>query len=114
MKYYISFWQNAFEFNGRASRKEYWIPFLMNIVVVFILSVIDGLFWLVLDDNGEYGVLSTLFQVIQIIPSIAVGVRRMHDGGHSGWFIIVPFINLLFCALEGQKGTNQYGEEPKN
>ena len=48
-----------------------------------------------------------------IIPYIAVGVRRMHDVGKSGWFMLIPIYNLILFCTEGQKGDNEYGPDPK-
>jgi uncharacterized membrane protein YhaH (DUF805 family) len=48
-----------------------------------------------------------------LIPSIAVGVRRMHDVGKSGWFLLIPIYNLILALSEGEKGDNKYGPDPK-
>jgi len=44
---------------------------------------------------------------------IAVGVRRMHDVGKSGWFVLIPIYNFILAVTEGEKGDNQYGDDPK-
>ena len=49
----------------------------------------------------------------KLLPSIAVGIRRMHDVGKSGWFILIPIYNIILAATEGQAGGNEYGEDPK-
>ena len=48
-----------------------------------------------------------------LIPSLAVAVRRMHDVGKSGWFLLVPIYNLILALTEGTKGENEYGPDPK-
>lgn len=48
-----------------------------------------------------------------LIPSIAVGVRRMHDVGKSGWILLIPIYNLILSLTEGTKGENEYGANPK-
>ena len=48
-----------------------------------------------------------------LAPSIAVAVRRMHDVGKSGWFLLIPIYNLILACTEGQKGDNEYGTDPK-
>jgi uncharacterized membrane protein YhaH (DUF805 family) len=48
-----------------------------------------------------------------LIPSIAVGVRRMHDVGKSGWFLLIPIYNLVLACTDGEQGPNQYGSDPK-
>jgi uncharacterized membrane protein YhaH (DUF805 family) len=48
-----------------------------------------------------------------LAPSIAVAVRRMHDVGKSGWFVLIPIYNLVLAVTEGNKRTNEYGPDPK-
>jgi uncharacterized membrane protein YhaH (DUF805 family) len=54
-----------------------------------------------------------LISLALFIPGIAVAVRRMHDVGKSGWFILIPIYNLILAVTEGQRGPNEYGEDPK-
>jgi uncharacterized membrane protein YhaH (DUF805 family) len=58
-------------------------------------------------------VLANIYTLVVLIPSIAVGVRRMHDVGKSGWFILIPIYNLILAFTEGEKGENVYGTDPK-
>lgn len=81
-------------FNGRASRSEYWWFWLVCMVTSYIPLV------------GIFISLATL------LPIIAAGVRRLHDTGHCGWWIIVPIVNLVFLATKGQEFNNEYGEVP--
>ena len=53
-----------------------------------------------------------LFAVM--IPSLAVAVRRMHDVGKSGWYILIPIYSFILAVTEGEKGANQYGPDPKS
>ncbi|CEN44052.1 Inner membrane protein yhaH [Capnocytophaga canimorsus] len=76
-----------------------------SIVSFFLLGFISGLI--------ETTVLVSICYLAIIVPSIAVGVRRMHDVGKSGWFILVPIYNLVLCLTEGERGPNQYGPDPK-
>jgi uncharacterized membrane protein YhaH (DUF805 family) len=64
-------------------------------------------------EDGGQGVLNALFIIAMIMPGIAVGVRRMHDVGKSGWFSLIPIYNIILAFTEGEKGTNQYGDDPK-
>lgn len=57
--------------------------------------------------------LSNIYTIAVLLPSIAVGVRRMHDVNKSGWYILIPFYNLFLALTEGTRGENQYGEDPK-
>jgi uncharacterized membrane protein YhaH (DUF805 family) len=108
------------DFTGRARRKEYWSFFLLCLVGAVVLSLIDGILGMGGMIGGVYGPLTTLFLLALLVPSIAVGVRRLHDTDRSGWWILiafVPFIGglvlLVFYVLEGTRGPNQYGPDPK-
>ena len=58
-------------------------------------------------------ILGTVASLAFLIPSIAVGVRRMHDVGKSGWFLLIPIYNLILACTPGESGTNEYGPDPK-
>ena len=77
-----------FDFKGKATRKEFWTFYFFCIIIGFASGLIEGL----LGINGLSGVVIGAI----VIPSISCGVRRMHDAGKSGWFIIVPLLNLVF------------------
>ena len=99
-------------FSGRARRSEYWYFFLANFLIGIILSFVDlgvGTF----DEESGRGLLSSIAQIGLLIPSIAVGVRRMHDVGKSGWYLLIPFYNLYLACTDGDKGSNEYGADPK-
>lgn len=79
------------DFQGRATRKEFWSFLLFFYVVTFIAGGIDGY-------HGVEFVGSFAF-IALILPNLAVAVRRMNDVGKSGWFILVPFYNfILLCT----------------
>jgi uncharacterized membrane protein YhaH (DUF805 family) len=105
MNYYLIVLQNFANFSGRARRSEYWYFVLFNIIISFVLGFIGGLY--------DFTMLSNIYSLVIIIPSIAVGVRRMHDVGKSGWFILIPIYNLILACTEGEKGDNKYGPDPK-
>ena len=97
----------------RARRSEYWYFVLFNTIVSLFASFVDTSLGI---DGGEfgYGPLGIGYSFAVIIPSIAVGVRRMHDVGKSGWFLLIPIYNLILALTEGEYGRNQYGADPKN
>ena len=103
--YYIHVLKNYATFNGRARRSEYWYFVLFNAIISFGLDFIGGLI--------SFGLLGTIYSLAVLIPSIAVGVRRMHDVGKSGWFLLIPIYNLILALTDGEKGENQYGADPK-
>ena len=105
MNYYLKVLQNYATFSGRARRSEYWYFFLFNVVISFAIGFIGGMM-------GNT-MLSNLYSLAVLIPGIAVGVRRMHDVGKSGWFILIPIYNLILACTEGTKGENEYGADPK-
>ena len=107
------------EFTGRSRRKEYWMFFLLCLVVALVIGFVEGLLGL----NGmigPYGPISTLFLLAILIPSIAVGIRRLHDTDRSGWWIFISLIPLIgsivllvFEVLPGTPGSNRFGPDPK-
>lgn len=58
--------------------------------------------------------LSSIYSLGVLIPSIAVAVRRMHDVGKSGWYILIPIYNIILAVTDSQPGPNQYGPNPKD
>ncbi|MDD6668752.1 MAG: DUF805 domain-containing protein [Bacteroidales bacterium] len=96
------YWKRYAEFEGRSRRSEYWWAYLMT----FILGIIPGV--------------NYIAWLACIIPSLAIGVRRLHDIGKSGWNLLLGLIPLAgaiiliiwFCQ-DGQVGPNEYGEDPK-
>ena len=105
MNYYLKVLQNYATFNGRARRSEYWYFILFNLIISFVIGLAEGII--------ESTLLSSIYSLAVLIPSIAVGVRRMHDVGKSGWFLLIPIYNLILAVTEGEKGENQYGNDPK-
>lgn len=108
MNWYLKVLQNYAGFEGRARRKEYWMFFLFNMLISYGLQILA-----VVTDTPILFFAYVLYAFGVLIPSIAVGVRRMHDVGKSGWFIIVPFYNLYLACTEGDQLDNQYGRNPK-
>jgi uncharacterized membrane protein YhaH (DUF805 family) len=108
MNWYLKVLQNYAGFEGRARRKECWMFFLFNALIGYGLLILAAV--------AELPVLmfaSTLYFFGVLIPSLAVAIRRMHDVGKSGWFILVPIYSFLLACTEGEKGENKYGANPK-
>jgi uncharacterized membrane protein YhaH (DUF805 family) len=112
MKWYLKVLKNYAVFNGRARRQEYWMFVLFNFIAGFLLAIIEGILGGI--TNTDQSVLTIIYQLAIIIPSIAVSIRRMHDTNHSGWWIIVPIVGFIFTFLDGTPGENQYGLDPKS
>ena len=105
MNYYLYVLQNYAKFTGRARRSEFWYFVLINSILGFFIGFIGGLI--------QMPIIATIYSVAVLIPSIAVAVRRMHDVGKSGWFLLIPIYNLILACTKGDTGDNEYGEDPK-
>ena len=104
-------------FKGRASRKEFWWFFLTITLLTMLLDMwasVQGINHL--EDKESYESISNLIALILSIPSIAVGARRLHDIGKSGWwqlimFTIIGFIPLvIWWARISDENSNKYDE----
>jgi len=111
MTWYLRVLKKYAVFQGRAQRKEYWMFFLFSLIITFVLGFIEGT--LLYPLPAEESVLANIYWLAVLIPSFAVGVRRMHDTDHSGWWVIVPFFNFYFGCIDGTSGDNRFGPDPK-
>jgi uncharacterized membrane protein YhaH (DUF805 family) len=105
---------------GSSRRKEYWFFFLLMLAVYIVAGMVDGILGMGGLIGGLYGPLTLLAALFFIIPSFAVGIRRLHDTNRSGWWILIGFVPLIgalvllyFFILEGTRGPNDYGADPK-
>ena len=119
MNWYLKCWKQYADFKGRARRKEYWMFFLFNIIIVFLLDMIDASMGM-LDEESGFGLLSGIYMLAVIVPNIAVSVRRLHDIGKSGWNYFIgmiplvgPIVMIIWFATAGDVGSNDWGEDPK-
>jgi uncharacterized membrane protein YhaH (DUF805 family) len=93
-------------FQGRSRRSELWWYLLAYWVAYFVLFMIDKAVF-------DQQILSGLLGLAVLLPTLGVEVRRMHDTGRSGWWILLPIVNIVFWAQDSQPGTNKYGPSPK-
>ena len=105
MKYYLKVMKEYATFGGRARRKEYWMFQLFNLIISMVWGFICGL--------TGFPDLASLYALVIILPSYAVGVRRMHDVGKSGWFILIPVYSFILAVSKGEEKENEYGKDPK-
>ncbi len=119
MNWYVKVLKQYADFNGRARRMEYWMYVLFNVMVAFILLLIDNIIGIAFEDIG-YGPLYLLYCFAIVIPSIAVAVRRLHDSGRSRWWILISLVPLIggiwflvLMLMDSDPGDNQYGPSPK-
>ena len=113
MEWYIKVLKNYAVFQGRARRKEYWMFTLFSIIISIVLTIIDSV-------TGLTSVLSGIYSLAVLVPSLAVSVRRLHDTGRSGWFVLLALIPIIgsiilivFMCGDSQE-DNQYGPNPKS
>jgi uncharacterized membrane protein YhaH (DUF805 family) len=106
-------------FSGRARRMEYWYFVLFNLIVAFVLAMIDALLGTT-TGVSSFGLLSGIYSLAVLIPTLAVLVRRLHDIDRTGWWILINLIPLVgtivllvFALMPGTPGSNQYGPDPK-
>ncbi|MFA6429969.1 MAG: DUF805 domain-containing protein [Patescibacteria group bacterium] len=107
MHYFIAALTKYAEFHGRARRAEFWYFNLFVVIIGFAISFLEALL------NVEGQILSGLFNLGILLPSIAVGVRRMHDVNKSGWFLLIPIYSFVLAVTDGTKGDNRFGSDPK-
>ncbi|WPA90791.1 DUF805 domain-containing protein [Providencia zhijiangensis] len=125
MNWYLEVIKNNYaNFEGRARRKEYWMFTLINMIIIMVLYalIISSVDYTTGEMGGLgmiAGILLGIYALATIIPSIAVSVRRLHDTEKSGWWYLISFIPfgaivlLVFMCLEGTKGDNRFGTDPK-
>jgi len=98
--------QNYVNFSGRARRSEFWWLYLFWIIAIVVASILDGII-------GTYPLLYAVTVLGLLLPVLGAGVRRMHDTGHAGWWVIIPIANIIFGVTDSTPGDNQYGPNPK-
>ncbi|WNC14320.1 DUF805 domain-containing protein [Brevibacillus brevis] len=113
MEWYLKVVKNYVGFTGRARRKEYWMFVLFHVIIYTVLAIVENLI-------GIPSVLSGLYSLAVLLPSLGVIVRRLHDTGRTGWWILISLIPvigtivlLVFLCLDSTE-DNQYGVNPKN
>ncbi|KGF10958.1 hypothetical protein HMPREF1633_07595 [Tissierellia bacterium S5-A11] len=122
------------DFDGRASRAEYWKFILLYCVILSVANIAEFWEWMLtymitaqvghsphaVDDVGMGGgMITTIVTILLFLPTLAVSIRRLHDIGKSGWWIlgqlvplIGPLVLLYFSVKPSEKGTNKYGPQP--
>ncbi len=118
MSWYLTVLKKYAVFTGRARRKEYWLFILFNLIVELVLSSIQWIIEAAVDI--DINLLTSIYGLAVLIPSLAVSVRRLHDTNRSGFWLfiaLVPLVGfivlLVFTIQDGQHGENKYGPNPK-
>lgn len=113
MQEYVNFWKYYADFTGRASRRDFWMWFLFNILAIIVMEALGAIFHPMI-------FLVALYSLAVIVPQIAITVRRLHDTSHSGWWVFInlvplvgPIVLLVFLARQSD-GDNQWGQTIRN
>lgn len=128
MKHYINAIKNYTNFNGRASRSEFWFFVLFNMIFTIAAVILDNMLGttIKIDMPGAesismpYGYIYFAYVLFVLLPSLALWARRLHDVGKSGWFILIGLIPLIgaiwllvLAVQDSQPGENKWGPNPK-
>ncbi|WP_444996664.1 DUF805 domain-containing protein [Aliikangiella sp. IMCC44359] len=111
MEYFIAALKKYADFTGRARRKEYWMFILFYIIFYFVAAIIDTVI-------GTF-IITSVFALGMLIPSISAAARRLHDTSRSGWWqliVLIPIIGsivLIVFLAQDSHAENQYGPSPK-
>ena len=128
MHYMIMPLRRYFDFSGRSRRKEYWSFFLFVMIAMIVMMLLDTALGLggTATGSADYGpggasasfnltggTLTLIFALLIFVPGVAVAVRRAHDQDKSGWFVLIPIYNIIMMFIEGTRGPNRFGPDPK-
>ena len=112
MNWYLKALKQYADFNGRAHRTEFWMFVLIHFIILIVLAVVDSMI------TG--GIIYALYALAVLLPYLAVAVRRLHDTGRSGWWLLIGLIPLIgtiilivFWVADSQPGDNAFGPNPK-
>ncbi len=121
MKWYIKVLKQCFDFSGRARRKEYWMFVLFNSIFGFVAIMLDSIYGM--ERSGYFqkiGPIFILYNLLTIMPRLAVEVRRLHDVGKSGWMVLlslIPIIGTIWIFIlmitDSVPSENRWGKNPK-
>jgi uncharacterized membrane protein YhaH (DUF805 family) len=107
-------------FSGRARRAEFWWFVLFYLIIPATANYIGtklGMESVTIGflDNHDTGLnlLGNIANLFFLLPGLSVGIRRMHDLGKSGWYVLIPIYDIALWATAGNAGSNQYGADPK-
>jgi uncharacterized membrane protein YhaH (DUF805 family) len=122
MNWYLLVWQRYAEFSGRSRRMEYWMFTLYNLAIFAALYLAGVAFALIKQPwiGAFMYLLYAAYALASLVPYIACTVRRLHDIDKSGWWLLIALVPavggialLVMAALDGTKGANQFGPDPK-
>lgn len=111
MQYFTNALKKYADFSGRATRQEYWMYILFYMVFYIVLAMVGGVLGL--------SILTTVFSLGLLVPTISLAARRLHDTGRTGWWqllSLVPIVGsivLIVFLVQDSHDDNPYGPNPK-
>lgn len=119
MNWYLKVLKQYADFSGRARRTEYWMFTLFNFIFLIVAAILDNIIGLTAEGT-PYGAFYFIYAIAVLLPNFAVGVRRLHDVGKSGWMLLIALIPivgsiwlLILLATNSNAEENKYGPNPK-
>ncbi len=100
MNFYLDALKKYAVFSGRSTRQEFWMFTLINCLIAIGIGVIAGII--------KFPLLSTIYSLAVMLPGIGIGIRRLHDINKSGWWCLLPFVNIYFWCLPATEGENKF------
>lgn len=110
------FWSRTFDFEGKSNRKEFWFGVLSNAIIMVILLALLIISLTCLEKtitafSIAMMIIFTLFCLVELIPSISLIIRRMHDIGKSGfyiWVLFIPIVGFFWYLFLVTRPSNYY------
>ena len=119
MNWFLTALKNYAVFSGRSRRSEYWFFALFYLILYAVCAIVDGLTGS-FDRASGIGLFTGVLTLALQIPSLSVSVRRLHDTGRSGWWLLIAFVPLIgaiillvFLVQDSEAGANRFGSNPK-
>ncbi|WP_066553701.1 DUF805 domain-containing protein [Croceicoccus bisphenolivorans] len=129
MEWMLMPYRRYFDFSGRSRRKEFWMFQLLILIIYAVAIVLTGGMGATME-GSEPDTMGPMAAVIMMalgvwglgtfIPALALSVRRLHDVDKSGWWLLISFVPIIgffvllyFDLIEGTRGPNRFGEDPK-
>ena len=119
MNWYLEAFRRFGDFKGRSRRKEYWYFFLFNLLASWLFLFIDYILG-TYSTESMIGLVNVAYSLVALIPGLSVSVRRLHDTGRTGWWMLINFIPVIgwivfivFMVFDSDPAANKYGPCPK-
>ncbi len=119
MNWFMTALRNYAVFSGRSRRSEYWYFGLFYLILYAVCAIVDGIAGS-FDRASGIGLLTAVLTLALLLPSLSVSVRRLHDTGRSGWWLLlalIPLVGLIvlivFFVQDSEAGANRFGANPK-